>query len=97
LHKADNYWKNSELMRDVIQLIANSAVVICDLTGLNPNVLYETGIAHTLGKNVILVTQNENDVPFDVRHIRYIHYKKDPAGRTKLANDILSRVKTVLN
>jgi len=41
---------------------------IADCTGRNPNVFYEIGIAHTLGRNVVMIT--EADVPFDLRHLR---------------------------
>jgi hypothetical protein len=43
-------------------------------------VFYEIGMAHTVGKPVILTTQNETDVPFDLRSIRYIHYRYTPPG-----------------
>src|SRR6266700_3613748 len=44
-------------------LIDRSRVVICDCTKRNPNVFYEIGIAYTLGRDVILITQNDADVP----------------------------------
>ena len=44
------------------------------VTGRFPNVFYEARIAHTLGREVILITQNENDIPFDLRHLRYVRY-----------------------
>ena len=50
-----------------------SRIVICDFSERNPNVFYEVGIAHTLGKHVIPITQTPNDVPFDLQHPRYIH------------------------
>ena len=59
-------------MHDILELISTSKVIICDLSGKNPNVFYEAGIAHTLGKEVILITQHESDVPFDLRPLRYI-------------------------
>ena len=55
-------------------MICKSSVVVCDLTGKNANVFYEAGIAHSLGKDVILITQSADDVPFDLRHLRYIPY-----------------------
>jgi hypothetical protein len=45
----------------------------------NPNVFYELGLAHALSKPVVLVSSNEEDVPFDLRHIRVIVYEqRDP-------------------
>ena len=55
--RADDIWDNSILIQDVFELIYTSRVVITDFTDRNPNVFYETGIAHTLGKLVIPITQ----------------------------------------
>jgi hypothetical protein len=49
-------------------------VLVAELTGRNPNVLYELGLAHALHKPVVLISSNEADVPFDVRHVRVIYY-----------------------
>jgi len=72
--RADDFFTTKEIMVEVWSAIANARVLIADCTGKNPNVFYEIGIAHTLGKPVILVTQNADDVPFDLRHRRYIQY-----------------------
>jgi hypothetical protein len=66
--RADDIWEDSVLVNDIVGLIARSRVLICDLTGRNANVFYEPGIAHTLGREVILITQSDSDVPFDLRH-----------------------------
>lgn len=78
--------------------IRNARVLIAELTGRNPNVLYELGMAHALHKPVVLVSSNEEDVPFDVRHVRVIYYDmRDPFWGKKLiekvAENILSALK----
>ena len=73
-----------DIMDDIWSALNAAFVVIADLTGRNPNVFYELGLAHTLGKNVILMTQNEKDVPFDVARLRYIKYSDDADGYEKL-------------
>ena len=80
IKRADDLFSTHEVMKDVWQLITKSTAVIAECTGRNPNVFYEIGIAHTLGKPVILITQNEDDVPFDLRAISYIKYKYTPPG-----------------
>jgi hypothetical protein len=67
-------FSTGEAMEDVWRRLNESAFIIADLTGRNPNVFYELGIAHTLGKPVILLSQCIDDVPFDVRHNRVILY-----------------------
>jgi hypothetical protein len=51
----------------IIQSVVDSDLVVADLTGLYPFVLYELGIAHALAKPTILLTQNVEELPFDLR------------------------------
>ena len=50
--RADNIWEEDEVIQDIFSLIYRSGIVVCDFTGQNPNVFYEAGIAHTLGRAV---------------------------------------------
>ena len=90
--RADDFWENDVIIQDIVDLIAKSKIVICDCTGKNPNVFYEAGIAHTLGKEVILLTQVDADIPFDVRHRRYIQYFPNEQGLQKLTLDLAKRI-----
>lgn len=68
--RADEIYGTRPIIDDVWELINQSRFVIADVTAKNPNVLYELGIAHTVGKPAIILAQNIDDVPFDLRHIR---------------------------
>lgn len=94
--RADDIWEHAAIIQDVVALIDRSRVVICDCTGRNPNVFYEAGIAHTLGREVILITQNANDIPFDLRHLRYIPYLNNGEGRLALTAALQARLQTIL-
>lgn len=96
LKAADNVWENSILIGDILNLIRTSCIVIVDFTGKNPNVMYETGVAHALGKEVIPITQAMEDVPFDVRHLRVLEYKNNETGRKDLENRLEERIDTIL-
>lgn len=89
-HRADNIWENAAVMQDVVSLIDRSRIIVCDLTRQNANVFYETGIAHTLGREVILIAQSEADIPFDLRHLRYVTYLNNEQGR----QDLIQRLQT---
>ncbi len=95
-NRADNIWEHHTIIQDVVALIDRSRVVICDLSGRNPNVFYEAGISHTLGREVILVTQHPDDVPFDLRHIRYITYLNNAEGLAQLQRQLTDRMQTIL-
>jgi hypothetical protein len=62
--RADDIWENPAIIQDIVSLIDRSRVVICDCTGRNPNVFYEIGIAHTLGREVILNYAEPGGYPF---------------------------------
>ena len=94
--RADDIWENAAIIQDVVALIDRSRIVICDCSGRNPNVFYEAGIAHTLGREVILITQSEHDIPFDLRHLRYIRYLNNTEGRAALTQSLQARMQTLL-
>lgn len=58
----------------IFNQISKSDVVIADMTGRNPNVFYEVGYAHALGKIVLLLTKDSKDIPFDLTHRQHIVY-----------------------
>ncbi|MEZ0611555.1 hypothetical protein ACAW74_23795 [Fibrella sp. WM1] len=93
--RADDIWENSILIQDVFDLIFTSHAVITDFTDRNPNVFYETGVAHTLGKIVIPITQSVADIPFDLRHHRALTYLPNQEGLLKLETDLEKKLKTV--
>ena len=94
--RADDIWENAAIIQDVVSLIDRSRIVICDCSGRNPNVFYEAGIAHTLGRDVILITQSEHDIPFDLRHLRYIRYHNNGEGLATLIQVLQGRMQTLL-
>lgn len=90
--RADDIWENPAVIQDVVSLIDRSRIVICDCTGRNPNVFYEIGIAHTLGRETILITQSETDIPFDLRHLRFVVYLNNDTGLRELSQSLLTRL-----
>ena len=78
--RADDIWEESTVVQDIFNLIFRAQVVIVDFTGKNSNVMYETGIAHTLGKHVVPIAQSLDDVPFDMRHHRVLRYLPNAEG-----------------
>ena len=91
--RVDEIYGPSKIMDDVFSTIVQSRLVISDLTGRNPNVLYETGIAHALNREVIMIVQNDQDVPFDLGHIRYVRYMPNKEGLEKLREDLLTSIR----
>jgi len=77
--RADDLYGH-DVMRDVVGAIAAARVIIADITGRNPNVFYELGIAHWMGKRVVLLSQSVDDIPFDLLRFRHILYEDNSDG-----------------
>ena len=86
----------AHVVDDIFTTIVQSRFVISDLTKKNPNVLYETGIAHARNCEVIMIVQDEDDIPFDLRHIRYVKYLPDDEGYRKLRGDLTKSIGAIL-
>jgi nucleoside 2-deoxyribosyltransferase len=94
--RADDFFAANSIMSDVWNAINQARILIADCTGRNPNVFYELGIAHTLGKPVILIAQSADDIPFDIRHIRTIVYNFTPRGMREFESAVAATLETEL-
>lgn len=94
-YRADDIWKESTFIQDIFNLIFQSAIVIVDFTGRNSNVMYETGISHTLGKNVVPVTQHIEDIPSDLKPHRALKYHPNDEGLRDLRGQLAKRLRTL--
>lgn len=72
--RADDIKSQNNILGDIIEGIISSDLIVADLTDSNPNVYYELGIAHAMGKRVILLTQSIEELPFDLRSYRVVAY-----------------------
>lgn len=62
------------ILKDIVQAIYDSDIIIANLTGLNANVFYELGVAHALNKKVIIITEDISALPFDLKSYRAKEY-----------------------
>lgn len=76
-HRADDLYAPNNVVSDIWKYTQKAQIILADLTGKNPNVFYELGLAHAIAKPVILITESEEDIPFDLRAIRIIKYDKN--------------------
>lgn len=72
--KADENISNIDIMCKVCQAIQESGIVLANISGWNPNVVFELGLAYGLGKNAILIKNKKEDVPVDIRGLEFIEY-----------------------
>jgi len=81
--KDNEIFETRHIIFIIYELIGRAEVIVADLSNRNPNVFYELGYAHAMGKSTILITQNQDDVPFDLRHRQYILYSLDDVEALK--------------
>lgn len=75
--RADDIYKTNVIIVDVLQSIINSEMAICDLSGKNPNVLYELGIRQAFDLPVTLIKDTNTDRVFDIQGIRDVEYDQN--------------------
>lgn len=81
------------IVGQMVERIAAATLVVADLTLLQPEVLYELGIAHVLGNNVLTLLRRGEPIPFDLRSYRTIEYEDTAAGARRLTRDLVAAVR----
>ena len=82
--RADDIFTPKPFMQKVWDGICAAQLIVADCTQQNPNVFYEIGIAHTVGKKVVLITRSEEDIPSDIKHFDFILYNEHTPEGTKI-------------
>jgi len=95
--RVDEIFGPTSISEDIWNSINRAKVIIAELTTRNPNVMYELGLSHGIGKPVIMMSQSIDDVPFDLRHLRCILYDTtEPEWASLLKSNITDSIKSVL-
>ena len=95
--RADNLLNQRNILKDIIESIISSDLIVADLTATNPNVYYELGIAHSRGKNVIMISQDIEELPFDLLSYRVILYSIHFTKMEDAKQEIKKLIKDVLD
>lgn len=93
--EADDIRNGKAAVREIWQSINQAAVILADLTGVDPQVMYCLGIAHTLGKDTILVHPQSSKYLIDIPRTESIEYEDSVQGRAKLAEQISETVSSL--
>jgi hypothetical protein len=93
LLRADQITRTGEIPEQIFRHIRDSPIVIADLTGANPNVMYELGLRHTTGKLTVQIGERER-LPFDVSAIRTIMFKRTESGLVSARKSLIQVLAT---
>lgn len=88
--RSDDIFRATAVMEDIWENINKAILILAEISGNNPNVMYELGICHTVGKEVMMLTQDASEIPFNFRHLRVYPYKNDIPGSEELKRNISS-------
>jgi hypothetical protein len=77
--------------------IETSDLIICDITHVNPNVMYELGYAHALSKPVILISRTSEHAPFDIRSVRTLYYSEEIADATTFRRELEALIRDAMD
>jgi hypothetical protein len=89
--RVDEVEHESEILDEILRRIDEAAVIIADTTDGNPNVCYEVGRAHAMGKQVILIAERGSVIPFDLRGKKHIFYSSIRDLEDKLARRLAAK------
>jgi hypothetical protein len=95
--RVDEITSTEIIYNDIMQGIKNSEIIIVDISGKNPNVMYELGIAHSLRQQTtVMITQDSvSESPFDIAHFRIIGYTNTIEGCKKLEESLRKTIETI--
>lgn len=95
--RGDDELSTHVVMDDIWRHITSARLLVAECSGRNPNVFYEIGIAHAVGMPVIILAQDGADVPFDVKHIRFIQYAFSKTGLAELDQKVARTIRSEMN
>lgn len=84
--RADQISEVGSIDDQIIEHVLGARMCIADLTGLNPNVMYELAVRHSFGKPVVTIAAEGTQLPFDTASSRTLFYDLDSSDRIIEAN-----------
>jgi hypothetical protein len=73
--RGDEQDASGDIFRHILRIMVHARLVIANISGRNPNVFYELGIANAVDKITILICRTRDKVPFDVQSNRILFYE----------------------
>jgi len=95
--RADELFSTGSVMEQIWEQIEKAKLLLADVSGKNPNVFYELGLAHAARKPVIFTANSVDDVPFDLRHLRVIIYDiREPEWASRLQKSVTDYLRNAI-
>jgi hypothetical protein len=95
--RADQISQPGSFIKDILEQLQNSYIVIANLTGLNPNVFYELGVRHSLSNRTIMITEDLSTLPSDLKEYRVIEYSAELTAIESFKEDLKKAIKSIID
>ncbi|HWH09612.1 MAG TPA: hypothetical protein VG165_00645 [Solirubrobacteraceae bacterium] len=92
--RADDIDEPGRITDQIVNAIENATLIVADVTGYNPNVMFELGYADAANKRIVLLNQDLDTTPFDIKDWRQISY--DPAQLSNARERMASFIRGAL-
>jgi hypothetical protein len=98
IRRADEIFTTNPILDDIVDALEEAMVIIADVSGRNPNVLYELGMAHMLKRTqtVMITRDGYENIPFDISHFRIIQYENSISGKVVYEDQLRKTLKSIL-
>ncbi|QNE20096.1 hypothetical protein F1D05_22000 [Kribbella qitaiheensis] len=90
--RSDKIAEPGEITEQIFKLLRDADIVIADVTGGNPNVMYELGVRHTRDKVTVQLGEHGR-LPFDINTIRTIQFQRTEAGLIEARNNLIDTLR----
>ena len=87
--RGDEVRAKGAILSHIVRQMLSARIIIANVNGRNPNVMYELGIAHAMGKDVLIIAHTKEGAPFDISSRRILFYKDGRDLRDKLRNELV--------
>ncbi|MBU7584675.1 MAG: hypothetical protein KAF91_17480 [Nostoc sp. TH1S01] len=95
--RADQIQTAGRITTQVLQALNDADIVIADLTGENPNVMYELGIRHAIRKPFIHMMENNSKPPFDIYDVRTVFYRLELDTVEDAKSELKGQIESIEN
>lgn len=94
--RADGLVTRASIHKATLEAVLRSEFMVADITGTNPNVLYELGIRHAVApRATVIVASRNTSIPFDLTHLRVVRYETADATLGNMG-DFVDRLRQML-
>jgi hypothetical protein len=73
--RADDVSVPGNIVSGILDNISRARIIVAELSGRNPNVFYELGIAHSVKPSTNVILLSSEELPFDISHLNTVIYR----------------------